>query len=135
MVKAAAATFLPRALLTATLFLAVAPPATVWWEAANRTGLAVIIGDRTYAYELIPEVRDAHLDAEAFKRYVLDTLGFDAGNVDLRDARRRPGVGVRGRAEPALAAVELPIESRERRQTRARGSEGVWCAVAHGATL
>ena len=55
-------------------------------EFANPYGVAVIIGNRTYAGD-IPAVTFAHRDAEAFKHYVLDVLGFDPENViDLRDA-------------------------------------------------
>ena len=55
-------------------------------EYANPDGVAVIIGNRTYSGD-IPPVTFAHRDAEAFKRYVLDVLGFDPVNViDLRDA-------------------------------------------------
>ena len=54
---------------------------------ADRYGLAVIVGNGNYANERVPEVVYAHRDAEAFKRYVLDVLGFDSDRVfDLRDA-------------------------------------------------
>ena len=54
---------------------------------ADRYGLAVIVGNGSYANERVPEVAYAHRDAEAFKRYVLDVLGFDPNRVfDLRDA-------------------------------------------------
>ena len=53
---------------------------------ANPDGVAVVIGNRTYA-EGIPEVTFAHRDADAFRRYVIEVLGFDPENViDLRDA-------------------------------------------------
>ena len=56
-------------------------------EFANPHGVAVIIGNKTYRTERVPEVDFAHRDAEAFRRFVLDVLGFDPGNViDLRDA-------------------------------------------------
>ena len=55
-------------------------------EYANPFGVAVIIGNRTYGGD-IPAVSFAHRDAEAFKRYVVDVLGFDPENViDVRDA-------------------------------------------------
>ena len=55
-------------------------------EYTNPFGVAVIIGNRTYAGD-IPAVSFAHRDAEAFKRYVVDVLGFDPENViNLRDA-------------------------------------------------
>ena len=54
---------------------------------ANPHGVAVIIGNRSYEHERVPEVAYAHRDADAFRRFVLDVLGFNADNViDLRDA-------------------------------------------------
>ena len=56
---------------------------------ANQHGVAVIIGNQSYAVEGVPEATYAHRDAEAFRRYVLDVLGFNPDNVlDLRDATR-----------------------------------------------
>lgn len=53
----------------------------------NPNGVAVIIGNKTYTHERVPKVRYAHRDADAFRRYVLDVLGFDPENViDYRDA-------------------------------------------------
>ena len=46
----------------------------------NPDGVAVIIGNRAYQYE-VPQVTYAHRDAEAFRRYVVDVLGFDPENV------------------------------------------------------
>ena len=58
-------------------------------EARNPDGIAVIIGNGDYGHRDIPEVRFAHRDAEAFRRYVVDVLGFDPKNViALRDAKR-----------------------------------------------
>ena len=55
-------------------------------EYANPEGVAVVIGNRTYGRD-IPAVDYAHRDADAFRRYVVDVLGFDPENViDLRDA-------------------------------------------------
>ena len=55
-------------------------------EYANPEGVAVVIGNRTYGRD-IPVVDYAHRDADAFRRYVVDVLGFDPENViDLRDA-------------------------------------------------
>ena len=55
-------------------------------EYANPFGVAVIIGNRDYGDD-IPAVSFAHRDAEAFRRYVIDVLGFDPENIiDLRDA-------------------------------------------------
>ncbi len=59
-------------------------------EARKSKGVALIIGNGDYEHRDVPDVKYAHRDAEAFKRYVLDVLGFDPKNViDLRDARRR----------------------------------------------
>ena len=46
----------------------------------NLDGVAVIIGNRAYKYD-VPQVTYAHRDAEAFRRYVVDVLGFDPENV------------------------------------------------------
>ena len=54
---------------------------------ADRYGVAVIVGNRDYQHERVPDVAFAHRDADAFKRYVLEVLGFDPNRVfDLRDA-------------------------------------------------
>ena len=53
----------------------------------NPDGVAVIVGNRNYVDDRVPEVTYAHRDADAFKRYVLDVHGFDEDNIiDLRDA-------------------------------------------------
>ncbi len=46
----------------------------------NPDGVAVIIGNRAYQYD-VPQVTYAHRDAAAFRRYVVDVLGFDPENV------------------------------------------------------
>ena len=75
-----------RRRLPLTLGLALALLASGATAYTNPTGVAVIIGNRHYE-GTIPEVAYAHRDAEAFKRYVLDTLGYDPEHViDLRDA-------------------------------------------------
>ena len=72
------------ALLPATGWL---PPAHAKFE--NPHGVAVVIGNQSYALERVPEAAYAHRDADAFRRYVLDVLGFNPDNVlDLRDATR-----------------------------------------------
>ena len=54
--------------------------------AENRYGVAVIIGNKTYEGD-IPSVSFAHNDADAFRRYVRESLKFRDGNIiDLRDA-------------------------------------------------
>ena len=54
----------------------------------NKYAVAVIIGNKTYRGKT-PQVDFAHNDADAMKRYVLEVLGFRAGNIiDLRDATK-----------------------------------------------
>ena len=68
---------------------------------ANPDGVAVIIGNRNYQGS-VPEVSYAHRDAEAFKRYVLDALGYDPANVlDLRDATQAEMVATFGNEKSA----------------------------------
>ena len=71
--------------------------------AGNELGVAVIVGNKEYADERVPEVSYAHNDAEAFKRFVTGRLGFDLDNViDLRDATKsqlETAFGVKGNAE------------------------------------
>ena len=73
---------------------------------ANELGVAVIVGNKEYADDRVPEVSYAHNDAEAFKRFVTGALGFDADNViDLRDATKsqlETAFGVKGNAQGLL---------------------------------
>ena len=58
-------------------------------EVRNPNGVAVIIGNRDYSrgQRGVGEVVYAHRDAEAFRRYVIDVLGFDLRHVRvLNDA-------------------------------------------------
>ena len=58
-------------------------------EVRNPDGVAVIVGNREYTNPDVPEVSFAHRDADAFRRYVVDMLGFDPENIiDLRDAKQ-----------------------------------------------
>ena len=80
-------TLAPSALVAAAAVAAFACAAAARAEFANPDGVAVIIGNRSYANDRVPPVTYAHRDADAFKRYVLDVLGFDPANlIDLRDA-------------------------------------------------
>ena len=55
--------------------------------AASADGVAVVIGNRNYENDRVPEVTYAHRDADAFRQYVVGMLGFDPDNIiDLRDA-------------------------------------------------
>ena len=85
-----------RRRLPLTLGLALALLASATTAYANPSGVAVIIGNRHYQ-GAVPEVSYAHRDAEAFKRYVVDTLGYDSANViDLRDATQSQMVATFG---------------------------------------
>ena len=64
--------------------------APVWAAPSNPRGVALIIGNVDYEHRDVPDVTFAHRDADAFRRYVVEVLGFDPKNiVDLRDATRR----------------------------------------------
>ena len=80
--------------------------AFVGGAAANELGVAVIVGNKEYADDRVPEVSYAHNDAEAFKRFVTGRLGFDSDNViDLRDATKselETAFGVKGNPEGLL---------------------------------
>ena len=68
---------------------ALVPVAAARAEFANPDGVAVIVGNRNYVNDRVPAVDYAYRDAEAFKRYVLDVLGYDPENIiDLRDATK-----------------------------------------------
>ena len=74
-------------LLAALLWWAAGAAGAVWAEVRNPDGVAVIIGNRAYEHQRVPEVSYAHRDAAAFKHYVIDVLGFDQGNlIELYDA-------------------------------------------------
>ena len=78
------------ALLVLMAVLVLAPAVTVRAEFANPQGVAIIVGNQAYEHRDVPEVGFAHRDAEAFRRYVVDVLGFDPKNIiDLRDTTRR----------------------------------------------
>ena len=50
-------------------------------EVRNPDGVAVIIGNKEYEHELIPDVAFAHRDAVAFKQYAIAVLGYDPDNI------------------------------------------------------
>jgi formylglycine-generating enzyme required for sulfatase activity len=55
--------------------------------ATNEDAVAVVIGNSNYTAGRIPKVDYAHRDAAAFRRYLIDVLGYREGNIiDLRDA-------------------------------------------------
>ena len=66
------------------------PSAEARAEVRNPKGVAVIVGNSDYEDRDVPDAAFARRDADAFRRYVVEVLGFDPENViDLRDARRR----------------------------------------------
>ena len=79
---------LPLVLLSALVVLSSPAPARA--EVTNPHGVAVIIGNTDYEHRDVPDVTFAHRDADAFRRYVVEVLGYHPRNiVDLRDATRR----------------------------------------------
>ena len=75
-------------------------------ETRNPRGLAVIIGNGEYRGRDIPPVDYAGRDAEAFRRYVVGVLGFDAANViQLRNATKREMLDVLG--DPASVMNDI----------------------------
>ena len=59
-------------------------------EVRNPTGVAVIIGNKEYEDDLIPPVSFADRDAAAFRRYVIDVLGYAPENIiEEHNADRR----------------------------------------------
>ena len=56
-------------------------------EVRKPDGVAVIIGNRHYAHQDVPDVEFAHRDAAAFRRYAVEILGYEPANIiDVRDA-------------------------------------------------
>ena len=95
-----------RRVLAALAALALFLPSTHAAAASNEYGVAVIIGNKEYADDRFSDVSYAHNDAEAFKRFVTDKLGFDSSNViDLRDATKaemEAALGVKGNEQGQL---------------------------------
>ncbi len=52
-----------------------------WAEIRDPKGVAVVVGNRNYRNERVPEVNYAHRDAAAFRHYVVEVLGYDPDNV------------------------------------------------------
>ena len=79
------------------LALFAAAPANA--EITNPNGVAVIIGNSAYQGGL-PEVTYAGNDADAFRAYVMDVLGYDPDNIiDLRDATQAQMIATFGNAD------------------------------------
>jgi hypothetical protein len=62
----------------------------------HKYSVTVIIGNKNYEFNT-PEVSFAHNDADAFKKYLLETVGYRVGNIiDLRDASQAQLLAVFG---------------------------------------
>ncbi len=94
--------------------------------ARNPGGVAVIIGNGDYEHRDVPDVTFAHNDAEAFKRYVVEVLGYDPKNViDVRDATRRRMYDVLGTRNDARSDLWSYLDPQE-------GSDVVVFYSGHG---
>ena len=79
-------------------------------EVAEPHGVAVIIGNKEYEHRDVPEVSFAHRDAQAFRGYVVDVLGYDPRNVvDLRDATRSEMQRVLGSPDTAMNDIQARL--------------------------
>ena len=77
---------------TAAVAAAAGPGFAAAAEVRNPHGVAVIIGNHRYEDRDIPPVDYALRDAEGFRRYVVNVLGFRPENViHLENATRRDG--------------------------------------------
>ena len=95
-----------RRMLAALAALALLLPCTHAVAAGNEFGVAVIIGNKAYQDDRVPDVDYAHNDADAFYKFVVGTLGFSPDNVvDLRDAtkaRMESAFGAKGNVRGQL---------------------------------
>ncbi|CAA6603775.1 exported hypothetical protein [Rhodospirillaceae bacterium LM-1] len=73
--------------MSAIIFLAFFQAMSLAAAAEATDAVAVVIGNRAYQNSHVPAVEYARRDADAFKRYLIDILGYRDGNIiDLRDA-------------------------------------------------
>ena len=85
-------------------------PSAVSAAPTNPHGLAVIIGNRSYTHADVPTVDYAHRDAQAFKRYVIDVLGYAPDNViHIEDATRSEMQKVLGSAETTMNDIQARL--------------------------
>ncbi len=85
-----------RTVSVAALGLGLVAAVTAGPAVADRTDIAVVIGNRDYQ-DPIPDVAYAHQDADAFTKYLTDVAGVRPGNIiQLRDASLGALVGVFG---------------------------------------
>ena len=112
----------PRRALLSVLCAALAFFAVPLWhvnsalaQVRNPHGVAVIIGNRNYMGA--GDVKYAHRDAEAFRRYVLDVLGFDPDNViHLKNASQAQMVGLFGNRHDPKGKVWFYLDPDEGRK-------------------
>jgi uncharacterized caspase-like protein len=79
--------------------------ASISLAAENPDGVAVIIGNKNYQGG-IPAVDFAHNDADAFRQFVVEGLGFDPDNViDLRDATQAQLIATLGNRDTHEGAL------------------------------
>jgi len=86
--------------------------ATAWsveaW--AERRGIAVVIGNSDYGGGDIPPEDYAYWDAEAFKRYVVDVLGYAERDViHMKDATRRQMLEVLGAPDAVMNDLQARL--------------------------
>ena len=78
----------------------------------NPNGVAVIVGNMEYEHGDVPAVDFAHRDAEAFRRYVIDVLGFDEQNVIfLKDATRTQLFNAIGSPSGTMSDVQARVRT------------------------
>ena len=99
-----------RLLLLLAAIAVLVPSAPAHAEVTNPHGVAVIIGNRTYTHSDVPPVDYARRDAQAFKRYVIDVLGFHPDNViHLEDATRSEMLKALGDAEASMNDLQARL--------------------------
>ena len=112
----------PRRVLLSMLCAALAFFAVPLWDVdsalaqvRNPHGVAVIIGNKNYTGT--GQVRFAHRDAKAFRRYVVGVLGFDPDNViHLKDATQAQMVGLFGNRHDPKGKVWFYLDPDEGRK-------------------
>ena len=89
---------------------AAGPGSAAGAEVRNLHGVAVIIGNHWYEDRDIPPVDYARRDAEAFRRFVIDVLGFRPESViHLENATRRQMADALGRPGAAMNDIQARL--------------------------
>ncbi len=84
-------------------------------EVRNPHGVAVIIGNKHYPHRGVPDVDYADRDAEAFKRYVIDVMGFDPTKIiSLKNAKRREMLNVFGSRDAPMSDILAKLDPKGR---------------------